>query len=47
MLAIVGWHSRTPNPEPLAMAQSIIGILLITFVVFLVIWATGRATLGE
>jgi hypothetical protein len=29
------------------MAQSIIGVLLITFVVFLVVWITGRVTLGE
>jgi len=29
------------------MAQSIIGVLLITFVVFLGVWITGRVTLGE
>jgi hypothetical protein len=29
------------------MSQSIIGVLLITFVVFLVVWVTGRVTLGE
>ncbi len=29
------------------MFQSIIGVLLITFLVFLVVWVTGRVTLGE
>ncbi len=29
------------------MAQSILGVLLILFLVFLVIWITGRVTLGE
>jgi hypothetical protein len=29
------------------MAQSLIGVLLILFVVFLVVWVTGRVTLGE
>jgi hypothetical protein len=29
------------------MLQSIVGILLITLLVFAVIWITGRVTLGE
>jgi hypothetical protein len=29
------------------MAQTIIGILLITLLIFLVVWLAGRVTLGE
>jgi hypothetical protein len=38
-------RSLTSNLSP-AM-QSILGVLLITAVIFVVVWITGRATLGE